>query len=69
MRDSSELVDELIDGFRALRLYPVQHLYTVRDRCVLDPVFERAATARLPVYWTPGEVFATYLPLVMREYR
>jgi predicted TIM-barrel fold metal-dependent hydrolase len=55
-----ELAQCVADGFRALRLYPVQHLYTVRDRCVLDPVFERAATARLPVYWTgcptPGSI-------------
>jgi predicted TIM-barrel fold metal-dependent hydrolase len=55
-----ELAQCLAEGFRALRLYPVQHLYTVRDRGVLDPVFERAAAARLPVYWTgcptPGSI-------------
>ncbi len=55
-----ELARCVADGFCALRLYPVQHLYTVRDRCVLDPVFERAAAARLPVYWTgcptPGSI-------------
>jgi hypothetical protein len=55
-----EVAHCIADGFRALRLYPVQHLYTVRDRSVLDPVFERAAAARLPVYWTgcptPGSI-------------
>jgi len=55
-----ELAQCVADGFRALRLYPVQHLYTVRDRSVLDPVFERAGAARLPVYWTgcptPGSI-------------
>jgi predicted TIM-barrel fold metal-dependent hydrolase len=55
-----EIAHCIADGFRALRLYPVQHLYTVRDRSVLDPVFERAAAARLPVYWTgcptPGSI-------------
>jgi predicted TIM-barrel fold metal-dependent hydrolase len=55
-----ELAQCVADGFRALRLYPVQHLYTLRDRRVLDPIFERAAAARLPVYWTgcptPGSI-------------
>jgi predicted TIM-barrel fold metal-dependent hydrolase len=50
----------LADGFRALRLYPAHHFYTARDRMVLDPVLERAADARLPVYWTgcpaPGSI-------------
>lgn len=58
-----EVAHCISDGFRALRLYPVQHLYTVRDRCVLDPVFERAAAARLPVYWTgcptPGSILGS----------
>jgi predicted TIM-barrel fold metal-dependent hydrolase len=40
------------EGFRAVRLYPVHHLYSVRDRLILDPVLERAAADRLPVYWT-----------------
>jgi predicted TIM-barrel fold metal-dependent hydrolase len=57
-----EIAQCVADGFCALRLYPVQHLYSVRDRCVLDPVFERAAAARLPVYWTgcptPGSILA-----------
>ena len=39
-------------GFRALRLYPAHHFYTARDRMILDPILERAAAARLPVYWT-----------------
>jgi predicted TIM-barrel fold metal-dependent hydrolase len=55
-----EVAQCIADGFCALRLYPVQHLYTVHDRCVLDPVFERAAAGGLPVYWTgcptPGSI-------------
>ena len=47
-----ELSACIAEGFRALRLYPAQHLYTVRDRMALDPILERAAAARLAVYWT-----------------
>jgi predicted TIM-barrel fold metal-dependent hydrolase len=47
-----EIAACLADGFRALRLYPAHHRYTVRDRMALDPVLERAAADRLPVYWT-----------------
>lgn len=48
------------EGFCGLRLYPAHHLYTVHDRLALDPVMERAAASRLPVYWTgcpaPGSI-------------
>jgi predicted TIM-barrel fold metal-dependent hydrolase len=49
-------------GFRAIRLYPAHHLYTVHDRFVLDPVLELAAERALPVYWTgcpaPGSILS-----------
>ena len=55
-----EVATCIAEGFRALRLYPAQHLYTVRDRMALDPILERAAAARLAVYWTgcpaPGSI-------------
>ncbi len=55
-----EVATCIAEGFCALRLYPAHHLYTVHDRMALDPILERAAAARLAVYWTgcpaPGSI-------------
>jgi predicted TIM-barrel fold metal-dependent hydrolase len=50
------------ERFRALRLYPAHHFYTVRDRMVLDPILERIAATDLPIYWTGCPVPGSILP-------
>ena len=55
-----EMAHCIAEGFGAVRLYPAHHLYSSRDLPILAPVFERAAAADLPVYWTgcpaPGSI-------------